>query len=357
MNARRPIMAARPALACIILAVAAACSDPASPSPDGPDGLQISAAKASKPGSACQSPDPCPTDVQPPEGNQGQTLNVVITGTDFGDPREVCEVTWLLNGKKSSAIQTNSSSCVSTTQIDANISVAPDAPVDQLFDVQVFVGVGRGRRGGIGSELFTVKVTGNPHITILSATFDQNTGDGDVTDGLIGDGDPYLMRLNGADNLDYDARFSPSRSADLLRFKNTGTAEVIEFPDVLFDLVTLYPDPTAGGGFSSVEVNDDPRPFGMRLEWEADRKRHLLRFGDDAGGCGRESVNDIPALEEDVVVTRIADDEWRVDVLKGAATGDGAIYCIGRRKGNPRWDQQQGKFNVPFGLALTEIPG
>jgi len=154
MKARRPITAVRPALACIFLAVATACSDPASPSPDG---LQI---RAAKPGSACQSPDPCPDNVQPPEGNQGQTLNVIITGTDFGDPGEVCEVNWLLNGKKSSAIQTNSASCTSTTRADANISVAPDAPVDAVFDVEFFVGVGRGRRGGIGSELFVVKSGG-----------------------------------------------------------------------------------------------------------------------------------------------------------------------------------------------------
>ncbi len=91
MNARRPMTAVRPALACIFLAVAAACSDPASPSADG---LQI---RAAKPGSGSE-PDPNPTSVQPPEAEQSQTLDVVITGENFGEPGELCEVNWLLDG-------------------------------------------------------------------------------------------------------------------------------------------------------------------------------------------------------------------------------------------------------------------
>ncbi|MCL7972508.1 MAG: hypothetical protein M8866_10575 [marine benthic group bacterium] len=167
------------------------CSAPTGPDRTAPEAAEALYKKGgTDPGDApADLPPPDPQYVQPSSGEQSQTIDVVITGTDFGEPGEACDVNWLLDGVSSSSIATDASQCVSPTQIDATISIASDAAADLLYDVEVVIGKGKGRRRGIGSEKFTVKqnqslVEFSSAFTILTAdSSEPNDGVPDLTAG------------------------------------------------------------------------------------------------------------------------------------------------------------------------------
>jgi hypothetical protein len=77
------------------------------------------------------------------------TLDVHVFGSGFDVGSRA---QWALNGVPSGKVVTNSTSFVSSTELVANITIAPDAPLAS-YDVIVTTSSGK---GGIGTELFVI---------------------------------------------------------------------------------------------------------------------------------------------------------------------------------------------------------
>ena len=140
-------------LTVVALAVAAACSDPASTSPEAPGLL---AARGGGGG------DPVVQSVVPDSATQDTTLDITVSGKNFDDG-SVVELGQ--GGIASPKIQTNSTTFLNPRKLKANITVALDADIG-LYDV--IVTSFRGRRG-IGAEMVDIKVKGGPSVSL--ATF------------------------------------------------------------------------------------------------------------------------------------------------------------------------------------------
>src|ERR1041384_709566 len=87
----------------------------------------------------------------PPSATQGTiNLNVKVTGKGF---KNGAKAKWYVTGTTDTGgVTVNSTTFVSSTEVDANITVADTAAIAN-FDIQVLNSDGR---GGKGTELFTV---------------------------------------------------------------------------------------------------------------------------------------------------------------------------------------------------------
>ncbi|MDX2056732.1 MAG: hypothetical protein SFV24_02950 [Gemmatimonadales bacterium] len=122
----------------VVLGLTAGCSVPTE-DPAGP-GLQAARAAAGITVDA----------TTPSWGNRGEAAkSVTITGSGFapGD-----QASWQRGGIADPKVQVLSTVFVSSTQLVATISIAPDASLD-FYDIAV---AGPGRKGGIGTERFEV---------------------------------------------------------------------------------------------------------------------------------------------------------------------------------------------------------
>jgi len=114
---------------------------------------------------------PTVTATNPPYGHRGDAgLVVGITGTGFA-PGAVAS--WERNGGPDPKVTVNSTRYISSTQLEANITIAPDATVS-LYDVAV---TANGKKG-IGTERFEVSTA----IAILGAGLARGVNDnGQIT--------------------------------------------------------------------------------------------------------------------------------------------------------------------------------
>jgi uncharacterized membrane protein len=118
----------------------------------------------------------------PDSGTVDSTMNVHVFGSGFDAGSRV---QWALNGVPSSKVVTNSTQFVSSTDLVANISIAPDATLAS-YDVMVTTSSGK---GGIGTELFviTAKTTALPTLggtATANAINDAGTIAGASTDAV-----------------------------------------------------------------------------------------------------------------------------------------------------------------------------
>ena len=121
-----------------------------------------------------QDPDPEPTGVEPDSVLQATVDTVQVMGSNFlpGD-----RVGWLLNGRTTGDVVTQSTEFVSSGELRAIIEVAPDAEVT-AFDVEVR---GGGKRKGIGTDLLRVQETFNGDVVV---SFRETPGDAFTSDGV-----------------------------------------------------------------------------------------------------------------------------------------------------------------------------
>ena len=166
-------------LSVLAVIVFSACTESATQSTDVGD-LDILKAPPS------QDPDPAPTGVDPDSVLQATVDTVQVMGSDFlpGD-----RVGWLLNGRSTDDIVTQSTEFISGGELRAIIQVAPDAEIT-VFDVEVR---GGGKRKGIGTDLLRVaeKPGGNPNVlTPLTYTFESGPGIMPVGSSAYSDSDP-----------------------------------------------------------------------------------------------------------------------------------------------------------------------
>ena len=94
---------------------------------------------------------PTVTSTLPKSGGKGLTLDVHVYGSGFADG---ATATWALHGVADpSKVRTNGTTVVSSTELIANITIAPDATID-YWDVQVAARFCC--KTGVGTELFEV---------------------------------------------------------------------------------------------------------------------------------------------------------------------------------------------------------
>lgn len=106
---------------------------------------------------------PSVSSVDPAHGQQGETIDVTVYGSDFD---ESSQATWELDGVPAERVRTNDTRYVSSTELVANISIASTAELD-LYDVAVTAQ--GGRKKGVGIEMFEVTQA------IALATFGGNS--------------------------------------------------------------------------------------------------------------------------------------------------------------------------------------
>ena len=115
----------------------------------------------------------------PSEATQDTTLVVRIFGDGF---ERGVEARFLRGGAATGDITTNRTKFISTTELEADVTVAVDAVVD-LYDVEVFSS--GGRRRGVGTELFRVEEKKNGAETGQVVTLFEDVG----TSSLSNDGE------------------------------------------------------------------------------------------------------------------------------------------------------------------------
>jgi hypothetical protein len=132
-----------------VLAAAAAfiggCSDPTDTARTGPAVTGTSSVRAASTSSVTV------TATVPSDGLPMTTVDVTINGSGFDLG---ATATFPLNGVLDPRVHVNSTRYVKSTQLVANVTIAPDAPTVK-YDVAVLTVSGK---KGIGSELFTVNV-------------------------------------------------------------------------------------------------------------------------------------------------------------------------------------------------------
>lgn len=131
------------------LALLACTGEPSSPAPRG---LTVSQSRAAP------TTDMTVSGATPDSATQDTTLDVVINGSGFVAGTQA---NWSLAGVQDPAqVKTNSTRYVSSRQLVANITISVSA-TPAKWDIVV---TAAGKKGGIGTESFTVKVRGQPRI-------------------------------------------------------------------------------------------------------------------------------------------------------------------------------------------------
>jgi hypothetical protein len=137
-----------------------ACTEASAPVSDGR--LRVSSAKV------VSTTDMSVSSATPDSATQDTTLSVVINGSGFVAGTSA---SWALGGvPDAQQIRTNSTRFVNSHQIVANITVSPTATVGK-WDIVV---TASGKKGGIGTEAFTIKTRGKPVDPIAPTLYISN---------------------------------------------------------------------------------------------------------------------------------------------------------------------------------------
>jgi hypothetical protein len=182
-----------------------ACTDPTEPvRPLSPD------LRLAKPAATA---DPTVTSTLPSEAPQGTTLDVQINGSGF-DRGSFAH--FERDGTVDPRVQVNSTRFLKSTQLVANLTIAPDAVVSP-YDVVVITTAGK---KGIGTEMFAVQLSNELPTWTIDATQSVNfasDGRGDYVSGQCGvEGQIFYGNYNPATGVGGDATFeniNPRKSA------------------------------------------------------------------------------------------------------------------------------------------------
>jgi hypothetical protein len=170
--------------AVIMLAACAGTTDPAATTAVSVPSLAPSFAKAV--------PGPSVTAANPSYGHEGQVSeSVAITGSGFAPG---AQASWERNGITDPNIQVTSTTYISSTQLNATITISADAAV-ALYDVAV---TNADRKKGIGYSLF--EVTNATVIAGTETAYDVNSN-GEMTGRVGVPGAYHFSLLSGLDTL------------------------------------------------------------------------------------------------------------------------------------------------------------
>lgn len=390
----------------VALAVAAACSDRQAPA--GPDDAGLQPGFKGKPGGG----DIVVSSVDPPEAEQGVTLEVDVLGRNFPrgvavecfDPSQEC--TWAefgIDEVVDDKVKTNWSRWVSSRKLTAEITIDAEA-IPALYDAIVSL---RGRRG-IGAEKFQVKVRGNAVFVMpVAVTFDDRTGDRVRSDegGPYEDGDDpssdvraQIAGENTAEGgrLDLDRRLGLTGNELVVSerrfFLDPGLDE--DLADVLLDpaicpeldppapevplhcVVAMFFVLDGGIGDSTYMWSTDEPPVPledgllslsvgqtattvMNILWFGDTRidgfgKTVLRYGKDCSSTVGYFATDVDSNR--VLVSGGADTDGDGKPNSWTVEGSEAFFCQWGRKRvkGQEPDPELGEFSLPFRFLITQ---
>jgi hypothetical protein len=118
-------------------------------SQDGPSDPRVLGVRLEQPLAVKAPQGPSVASTNPSFGDQGTTVDVHVLGSGFTNGATVA---WLLNGVANDHVHTNHTQFVSSSEVVANVTIAPDATL-AFWDVQIFL---VGGKNGVGSDAFEV---------------------------------------------------------------------------------------------------------------------------------------------------------------------------------------------------------
>lgn len=305
------VLSCRGLFGLLLLALGAGCGVPVEVAGPAADAAMANAA-----------PAPTVDATDPNQAPQGATLDVLVLGSNFNDGSTA---QFLLSGKATPKVKTNSTAFVSATQLRANITIALDAVVAP-YDVQV---TALGGRKGIGIEKFAVLQQGPPgqwDPPQLTVTFREGL-DG-TTDGVRGD---------DVANSPYVALAHISGNGTLMFWLGAGSPRFVKIKTTAFDGVTRnriftnnHSNPGGDDSFGllgMVNGSSGSAVFEAELNVSSTAPYEVLRYGKDCSGTGSGGGVVVPANK--VVTTRSADGRtWTITGLNG-------VHCkkVGKKPG------------------------
>lgn len=308
-----------------------------------PSGLDVPGLSAAQGGKPSGGGDPTVEDTDPGSAPQDTTLDVRVFGSNFDDGSKVA---FLLDGKTTTKVVTNSTRFVSGSELVANITIAADAQPD-FYDVQVTTT--RGKKG-VGIELFEI-TTGVLGEIALEITLRDDGMDGLRSDGMTGLSycAPDVPCYEEAQ--DYVAARLAS-NGNLLFWLDPNDDGTIRRVEVLGELLVtrrIYTNDNQDSEGVTVpdlrEMEDGTITARMIVE-RGDGNGHY-RFGVHCTGDSfeRDDANAIP--EERIQVTR-SGFTWILE-------GWNARHCISSGKGRfVTWEETP--VSMPFRMTMVAIP-
>jgi hypothetical protein len=290
--------------------------------------------------------------VDPTSAPQETTLDIRVLGTGYDNGSSA---RLLLNGKPVSTVKTNSTRFVSATELVANVTIALEAPAT-TYDVEVTTLLGR--RKGIGSEMFEVKLKGNvdPN-SHANWTFYAMLSDGVTAARMFGDG-------RGLDGGPSTVSGESSYRGETCGIR--GYLFTFGSGDAVFD-PAFDPDGTPCGGrvmradLGSGVVSFTPFTNAFRVWSMAENSEKIERLGlallDAATPCGRNSasVRLVFTVENGsgVRIRRLAN-EGGAGVWTVESIGNHLAVCEKTVKG--KFVDSGLDVYLPFRVRIVEVP-
>ena len=327
----------------ITLAVCAgACSrDPSAPSDESFD---ISAAKGTS------TTDMSVSSATPDSATQDTTLDVVINGSGFVSGTQA---NWSLAGVQDPAqVRTNGTRYVSSRQLVANITIAASATPTK-WDIVV---TAAGKKGGIGTEAFTVKPKGNvdTHSRVNYVIADQVEVNGVLQPaGIKGDGRLKDGSLSTAGGSEYQGDFCGVTGLIFNQPRENGNLQI-------------------DGGDGTNQSCGGPRFYVFNLNGQLVNSAPMHRvfdiwslgvgqtvstgqgFGVDLTGCSLLMFNSQYG-GDNLKVTRTDNGtgprQWTVE-----SQGNHLAACIVPSKRGGTYVATGVMYNLPFSMVVTEVP-
>jgi hypothetical protein len=358
---RRPLQAR--SVAITLLAVAGAFVLACSEHPAAPDGtaLRVSGARSA-------STDMTVASVSPDSATQDTTLDVVINGSGFVSGTVA---TWALQGVADpSQVRTNSTRYITSKKLIANITISTSATVGK-WDVIVAAS----SKGGIGTEMFTIKLHGNVDTSPkANLVWEENVnvappGQSAVWQPALLTGD-YRARdgspLTNGKSGEYQGMFCGSDSYMETQDKGVTQTAMNFDPDHSYDPATM--DGACGGkryyqfylsGRGAAPLLAGPQHYALHLGDLAVGQSLLeeVHFGVQQTNCGTLRFDDGYPPASNARVTRLTDSSTTSGPLKRwlvESQGTHRAMCTIFANGGKV--QSTGvSYYLPFAFTVTEI--
>lgn len=322
--------------------VVLACTEP---TPTSLGDMGVSFAKVSAPQVNAAEPNSAPPDV---------TLDVRVIGTGFVDGSAV---EFLLAGKSTPKIVTDSSTWIDPENIIASITISADADV-ALYDIAV-----RPPRGksGIGTELFSVQQSGgngNPSLTPLTVVIEAGTISSDG-DGSYSDGDAGVQAFIGTAGT-FRFLVGDPRNVDIGEIRDGGGNLLVPATGLhgaLIQTVGCCDLNAMTADSAGVTLSGSTISVKLKIQWNVSNGFYLISMGANNGcidpGPGSDPDDDDPGRGTWARATQTSPTSWTIESVGPAAL---CRYIDERGRKNDHYEPIVTDVNVDLRLLLSGLP-